>query len=148
MVTDLTVILEDRPGTLADMGEALGEAGINIDGVCGIPVEGKGQIHILVENGEAAKEALSKKGIEVSSMREVLVLDIEDKPGKFGEICRKIADAGVNIDLSYLASNTRIVLGADDIEKSQGRNLDRIATFILLPRFDESILKLKNPAMD
>ena len=119
MATDLTVTLVNRPGTLADMGETLGEAGINIDGSCSFPVEGKGRLHILVENAEAAKEALSKKGIEVIDQREVLVFDIEDKPGRFGEICRKMANAGINIDLSYLATNTRLVLGTNDIEKAR-----------------------------
>jgi len=48
MTKDLTVISEDRPGTLANMGRALGKAGINIDGLCGFPCQGKGVIHILV----------------------------------------------------------------------------------------------------
>ena len=43
----------------------------------------------------------------------------EDKPGRFGEICRKMANAGINIDLSYLATNTRLVLGTNDIEKAR-----------------------------
>jgi hypothetical protein len=86
MATDLTVYLPDRPGTLADSGEALGNAGINIDGMCGFPSEGR---------------------------------EIEDRPGSFGETMRKIANAGVNVDLAYLATRTRLVLGADDLEKAQ-----------------------------
>jgi len=120
MASDLTVILENRPGTLAEMGEALGAAGINIDAVMvGLPVDGKGLMHIVVENGEAAKEALSNKGMEVTDVREVLVLDMVDKPGEFGRICRKFSDVGINIDLSYLASGTRLVLGVDDMEKAK-----------------------------
>lgn len=119
MTADLTVILENRPGTLAELGETLGEAGINIEGICGFPVDGKGLIHLLVDNGDAAKEALTKKGMEVRDMRDVLVLDIEDKPGEFGRVCRKISDAGVNLDFNYMASNTRIILGAADLEKAK-----------------------------
>ncbi|MFQ5944193.1 MAG: ACT domain-containing protein [Anaerolineales bacterium] len=119
MATDLTVILEDRPGTLADMGEALGKAGINIDGMCGIPCEGKGVIHILVEDAAGARRALEESGFEVSDEREVLVRDLEDRPGELGEVARKIGDAGVNIDFIYLATNTRGVLGADDLEKAR-----------------------------
>jgi len=55
MPKDLTVVLEDRPGTLADVGEALGKAGINIDGLCGFPCQGKGILHILVEDAAAAR---------------------------------------------------------------------------------------------
>jgi hypothetical protein len=47
MAKDLSVVLEDHPGTLADMGEALGKAGINIGGICGVPGEGKGIVQTL-----------------------------------------------------------------------------------------------------
>lgn len=119
MAKDLTVVLEDHPGTLADMGEALGKAGININGCCGIPCEGKGVIHILVEDAADARSVLEGSGLEVTGEREVLILNIEDRPGTFGEIVRKIADAGVNIDLVYVASNNRLVLGTDDLEKAR-----------------------------
>jgi len=119
MAIDLTVILEDRPGTLADMGEALGKAGINIEGLCGFPSEGKGVIHILVEDGPTARRALEEAGLQVHSERQVLILDVEDRPGEFGSICRRIANAGINIDLVYLATNTRLVVGADDQDKAR-----------------------------
>ncbi len=119
MAKDLTVILEDRPGTLADMGQALGNAGINIDGWCGFPCEGRGVIHILVEDAAGARQALEEGGMEVSGERDVLVLEVEDRPGAFGEVARKIADAGANVDLGYLATRTRLVIGADDLEKAQ-----------------------------
>ncbi len=119
MPTDLTVILEDRPGTLAQMGEALGRAGVNIDGMCGFPCEGSGVLHILVEDAAAARSALQGAGLEVSAEREVLLLEAEDRPGSLGEVARKFADAGVNLDLIYKATQTRLVLGADDMEKAR-----------------------------
>jgi hypothetical protein len=115
MAKNLTVILEDHPGTLADVGEALGNAGINIDGICGFPSEGKGVLQVLVEDGDGARSALEGAGLTVQEVRDVLVLDIEDKPGEFGKVCRKIADAGVNLNLVYMASKTRLVLGGDDL---------------------------------
>ena len=119
MATDITVILADRPGTLADLGEALGSAGINIDGMCGFPCEGKGVLHVLVEDAAAARAALEQTGHEIRGERDVLVVDIEDRPGAFGEIARRIADAGVNFDLGYLATNTRLVIGANDLDKAR-----------------------------
>jgi hypothetical protein len=119
MTIDLTVILEDRPGTLADVGEALGKASINIEGLCGFPSEGKGVLHLLVEDGPTARRALEEAGLEVRSERQVLILDVEDRPGEFGSICRRIASAGINIDLVYLATNTRLVIGADDLDKAR-----------------------------
>jgi len=119
MAKDLTVILENRPGTLADVGEALGKAGINIDGLCGFPCEGKGILHILVEDAAAARRALEEKGLEVRDEREVLVLEVEDRPGGGGKVTRRIANAGVNIDLVYRTTKTRLVIGADDLDKAR-----------------------------
>jgi len=119
MAKDLTVILEDRPGTLATMGKALGKAGINIEGGCGFRSEGKGVIHILVEDTAAAKRELQKAGLEVRGERPVLILDVENRPGAAGDVAGRIAKAGVNIDLIYAASNNRLVIGADNIEKAR-----------------------------
>ena len=119
MAKDLTVILEDRPGTIADMGEALGKAGINIEGCCGFGSGGKGVIHVLVEDVAAARRELQQAGLDVRGEREVLVLEAEDRPGALGDVTRRIAKAGVNIDLLYLAANTRLVIGADDLHKAR-----------------------------
>ncbi len=115
MAKDLTVILEDRPGTLADVGEALGKAGVNIEGMCGFPSEGKGIGHLLVEDAEGALRALESLGVQVAGEREVLVIPVEDRPGVMGEIARKLAASGVNIELAYLGTNNRLVLGVDDL---------------------------------
>ena len=119
MATDLTVIMANRPGTLADMGEALGKAGVNIDGLCGFPCAGEGVSHALVEDAAGARRALEEIGLEVRAERQVLVLEVEDRPGELGDIARRIANAGVNIDLAYLATNTRLVIGADDLDKAR-----------------------------
>jgi hypothetical protein len=116
MAKDLTVVLEHRPGTLAALGEATGAAGINVEGLCGVARGGQPEMHILVEDAPAARRALAGAGIEVSDEREVVVHEIEDRPGAAGEVARRVADAGVNLDLVYLATGTRLVLGADDLE--------------------------------
>lgn len=122
MPKDLTVIIEDRPGTLADLGEATGGAGINIDGMCGFPSEGKGVIHILVEDAEATRRALEGAGLEVREERDVLMLrqgvDIVDRPGQTGEIMRRLADEAINVDLIYANWKGDVVLGADDLAKA------------------------------
>jgi hypothetical protein len=120
MAMDLTIILENRPGTLADLGETLGKAGINMDGGCGFPCEGKGVIHILVDDAAAARRALEGAGFEVSGERQVLLVEAEDRPGEFGRITRRIANAGVNIDLAYTSNSGQLVLGVDNLEKAQG----------------------------
>lgn len=118
MAKDLLVVLEDRPGTLAEMGEVLGEAGINIEGMCAVTYKGEGAVHILVEDPAEAKKALSAKGVDVASEQDVLVVDIVDKPGELGRKARALATAGVNIELVYLAGGSRLVLGVDDMESA------------------------------
>ncbi|MFX1554557.1 MAG: amino acid-binding protein [Promethearchaeota archaeon] len=119
---DLTVILKNEPGMLADMGEALGKMGINMEGLCGFPLKGEGIVHILVEDETTARWALEEAGFQVRAVREVLVLDIGQivgKPGTGGKMARKIGNAGVNIDLIYFAENNRIVLGVDNLDKAR-----------------------------
>jgi hypothetical protein len=116
MANDLLVVLEDRPGTLAEMGEVLGDAGINIEGICAVTYKGEGAVHILVDDPAAAKKALSASGISVLSERDVLVMEIADNPGELGKKANALTAAGVNIELVYLATGTRLVLGVDDLE--------------------------------
>ena len=116
MSTDLTLRLVDRPGALAGACEALGAAGVNIDGCCAYPAGTAGQVHLLVEDAGAARQALSAAGYEVVQDRQVIVHELNDVPGSAGTCLRRIADAGVNLELVYLATATRLVIGADDLD--------------------------------
>ena len=119
MAKNLTIHLEDRPGALAEMGEALGKSVVNIDGICGVSCEGVGVLHILVEDAAAARSAIERAGFEVQDERDVLVVNIVDQPGELGDIARKLANAGVNLDLLYLTANMDLVIGVDDLEKAK-----------------------------
>jgi hypothetical protein len=117
---DLTVILEDRPGTLGDLGEATRGAGINIEGVCGTSEGDRGVIHVLVADADATRAALTEAGFDVGGERDVLVIDVEDRPGMLGEVARRIGNAGVNIELAYTTFGAvRLVLGVDDVDKAR-----------------------------
>lgn len=125
---DLKVTLENRPGTLADLSEALGRAGVNIEGICGFASEVRGgenrefvthNTHILVDNAATAKKTLKAAGIRVEEEREALVLDVRDRPGELAMVTRRIADAGINVDYFYTATRTRMVLGVSDPEKAR-----------------------------
>jgi hypothetical protein len=120
MPKDLTVIMEDQPGKLAELGEATGRAGVNIDGLCAMVGDGKGFIHLLVEDAAAARQALEGAGIDVADEREAVVVDLHDKPGAMGEIARDLADAGVNIDVAYtIFTGVRLVILTEDTEKAR-----------------------------
>jgi hypothetical protein len=115
MATDLTIYLDDRPGKVAAVGEVLGQAGINIEGGFALVVGGQGIMHVLVEDADAATRALQDADFEVREAQEVLVLELEDRPGALGEAARRVAEAGVNLNVFYVASSTRVVLGAEDL---------------------------------
>jgi hypothetical protein len=121
MATDLTVSVEDRPGGLADVGEALGNAGINIEGLCGVGLGDRGVIHILVEDGSAARAALEAAGLAVEEEADALVNPLPgdvNTPGTLGTMARAVADAGVNMRAVYLATNNRAVAVTDDNAKA------------------------------
>ncbi|MHA2097741.1 MAG: hypothetical protein ACW99A_03565 [Candidatus Kariarchaeaceae archaeon] len=115
--------IADNLESLAKIGQTLGEAGINIEGICGLLSEDQSFIHILVNNPKTARIALKKRNIEIIEEREVLILDknklnVIGKPGAFGEICTLLANAGIKIDLVYAAENDRLVLGVDDVARA------------------------------
>ncbi|NVM44667.1 MAG: amino acid-binding protein [Candidatus Lokiarchaeota archaeon] len=119
---DIAVILENSPGALANMGEILGKNGINMEGLCGIPLNDEAIIHILVEDETVARYVLESAGFKVSAVREVLVMDIghvAGKPGSGGKMARRIGNVGVNIDLIYLAEHNKLVIGVDDINRAR-----------------------------
>lgn len=116
-MTDLTISLGDQPGSLAKVGEALGKAGVNIEGICGVTVQGKGVIHLLVGDAAKARRALEANHIDVAKETEVVVLPVEDRPGVLGNVARRLANAGVNLQLAYMATSARLVVGADDLGK-------------------------------
>jgi hypothetical protein len=127
MMKDLKVTLENRPGTLADLSEALGDAGVNIEGICGFAREVKGSedrefvthvAHILVDDATNAKRALKAAGIKIEEEREAVVIDMKDRPSELAAVARRMADSGVNIEFFYTATRTRMVLGVSDTEKA------------------------------
>ncbi|WP_375484951.1 amino acid-binding protein [uncultured Mycobacterium sp.] len=116
MATDLTLYLADEPGELARVGDVLGKAGVNIAGLCALSSGGgQSEVHILVHDATPAFEALHDAGIKIVEEQEVIVLDIQDRPGALAEAIHKLGTAKVNLETAYLATHTRLVLGADNL---------------------------------
>lgn len=117
---DLTILLGDRPGALAAMGEALGRAGVSIEGGGAWAVADRGVAHFLVSDCEAARNALMGVGIEVSALRDVLVQRLDQAvPGQLGLITRAMADAGVNIEVLYSDHDNQLILVVDDLKRGR-----------------------------
>ncbi len=113
---DLAILLDHRPGALAEMGEVLGRARISIEGG-GVWVDAGGRAiaHFLFEDGEAARTALEEAGIRVLAVREVLIQKLnQNEPGQLGSISRRMAEAGVNIEILYSDHNNQLILVVDD----------------------------------
>jgi hypothetical protein len=122
MPTDLTVILEDRPGQLARVGELAGTAGVNIQGLAAFTGDSHGVIHLLVDDDDVdrARSALKQEGMGIADERRVLVVDVDDRPGTLGELARELADANVNVELAYATfGGTRLVIATDDVESAR-----------------------------
>src|SRR4051812_10622964 len=120
MATDLTFHLDDQPGELARLAAVLGKAGVNIDGFCAVTSGGgKAEVHVLVEDLEAALNDLAAARFRVVNEQEVAVIPVEDRPGVLSEVSTKLGDAGVNITLAYLATNTRLVIASDDLAAAE-----------------------------
>ena len=119
MQTDFTVTLEDRPGTAALVGETLGSAGVNIDGLSLFTSGGVAIAHVLVspQDTDTARSALRDAGLDLHGERPVWVAQLPDRPGEMGRLLRTLAGADVNCDLLYLDGHGRLVIGAEDMEQ-------------------------------
>ena len=115
---DLHVELQNRPGALAEMGETLGRAGISIEGGGAWVVGGMGAAHFLVSDGPAARRALEAAGIRVIAETEIVTVRLrQDVPGQLGLLTRRMADAGVNIEVLYSDHDHRLILVVDDVQR-------------------------------
>jgi len=115
MSFDLAIEIENSPGALAEVAAAISDAGVNIAAATCVGPAERAELHILVPHAEAVRHALSISHVAVSREREVVVVEVEDRPGVLADLTRKIARAGVNLDLVYIATQNRVVFGAPDL---------------------------------
>ena len=112
---DLAMELGGRPDALAVMGEALGQAGISVEGGGVFTVDGRPIAHFLVEDGDGARLALAAAGISDTAVREVLARRLDQEaPGQLGAITRAIAEAGARIEVLYSDHDHRLILLTSD----------------------------------
>jgi hypothetical protein len=121
MAVDLVFDIENTPGAgpgvaLSEVATAISDAGVNVSAATCLGPGQRAELHILVPHAEAARHALAISHLAVSREREVVVVDVEDRPGVLADLTRQIARAGVDLDLVYVATRNRVVFGAPDIE--------------------------------
>jgi hypothetical protein len=115
MAFDLVIDIENTPGALAQVAAAISDAGVNIAAATCIGTGERAELHILVPHAEAARHSLAISHLGVSREREVVVVDVEDRPGVLADLTRKIAKAGVDLNLVYVATRNRVVFGSADL---------------------------------
>jgi hypothetical protein len=124
MLEEITVIVDDRAGVLADIGELLGSNNVNIDTLAATTYDGRGVVHLIVDDGEEANEVLSANGFKVEGVRPVMTATLDDAPGELGRYCRRLSEAGVAISSAYIArrgnGETELIFAVDDLDSAKG----------------------------
>lgn len=116
---DIEIVLPDKPGMLALLGEILGENNISLEGG-GVFSTGDTSIaHFLVDDAEKARTVLKLAAFEVK-INEVLIQRLrQDVPGQLGLFARKMVEAGVNILVQYSDHAGQLIVVVDDYEKGR-----------------------------
>ena len=117
MAMDLVIEVDNQPGALAKIAAACSDAGVNFAAATCVGMGDRAELHILVPYAEAARHALAiTHQAVVTREREVVVVEVEDKPGALADLARIVAEAGVDLDLVYVATNNRVVFGSQDLD--------------------------------
>ena len=115
---EFVLTLEDRPGTLGKITDAIAKAGVNIEGYCAVPSgNGKGTFRVVTSDPATTRKALETAGFKVQEERDVALIDAEDRPGFFAQILRRLADNELNVGPTYSITQNRIAISADNFAK-------------------------------
>ena len=117
---DLEIILENKPGQLALLGETLGKNKISLEGG-GVFNNGEYAIaHFLVEEADRAKKVLEESGFAVVKTNEPIIQKLrQDVPGQLGMFCRRLAEANINILTQYSDHSNQLIVIVDNYEKAK-----------------------------
>ncbi|MFV1971318.1 MAG: hypothetical protein ACC683_09985 [Acidimicrobiia bacterium] len=114
---ELTFIIgPDRPA--AELWEAIGNSGVAMEASCTYPsIDGR-NVRIVVTDDDAqpTRSAAVDAGFGAIDQHEVLIANIDVRPGGLGDLARKVADSGTKVHILYMATGNRVVVGADDLE--------------------------------
>jgi hypothetical protein len=120
---EIVIETDDRPGIVAEIGELLGAARLNIRAAAAFADAGRGYLHFVVDDSDRALAALRVAGWKVVASREVLVVSLDDRPGELGRYARRLADAGVNISALYMAGERggekELIVAVDDLASAR-----------------------------
>jgi len=116
---DIHLEFENRPGELARFGDAMGTAGVSLEGGGVFTAGESAHAHFLVEDGDRARAAAEAAGLKVVAVRAVLIRRLkQDQPGQLGAIAAALRDAGVSIETQYSDHSNQLILIVDQPGKA------------------------------
>ncbi len=118
MATEFTVSLENRPGALADLAEAMAKNAVNIVAIHATPCAEQGVAQFIVNHPDAAIDAMNDVSMSFTT-REVLLVTLVHEPGSLARLARALANAGINVNAVYIAMGNQVVLDVSDLRKAQ-----------------------------
>lgn len=118
MATEFTVVLEDRPGALADLTEVLAKSALNIVALHATPCPQEGFVQFITSNPDATINAL-RDAQQDYQVQEVLLVSLPDEPGTLARMSRALGNGGININSVYITIKGQVVLDVDDLRKAQ-----------------------------
>jgi hypothetical protein len=119
-VTQLTVIVENRPGTLASVATALGNEGINILDFLTGTMGPAGYVQVIVDDVSKAKDVLGREGFACTEQT-VLYAELENAPGSLAALAGKLSERNININSGYATTMlgdqaTGVILAVSDVD--------------------------------
>jgi hypothetical protein len=118
----LAIFLDNRPGTLARLADALGEAGVNIYAICTSDTIDHSVVRLVVSDYRRALHVFEERGALVVE-DDVLVIEGDNKPGSLARMAHKLSEAKINIEYCYSATGPKekkglMVLRLSDAKKA------------------------------
>ncbi len=123
LAKEISVTIVNKIGILADISEIIANHGINIEAVAGMAIDNKATLMILTSDNLRAIEALKQKGYKSAVENEVVVVELENKPGALKNVAKKLAAETIDIKHIYGSAcvgecPSKIVLSTSDNDKA------------------------------
>lgn len=120
-IKQLSVFLENRPGTLDEALTVLKDAGVNMKALSLADTSEFGIMRIITDDPDSAKQAMKSAGY-TSIVNDVIAVELKHEVGYLAGIVKKLSEAGINIEYMYAApsetSSARMIIKTDDVEKA------------------------------
>ncbi len=118
MATEFTVVLQDKPGSLAELTEALAQNAVNIMAIHATPCPREGYVQFITSNPDATMQALRDVDLDYT-VQNVLLVALPNEPGSLARVSRALGNSGININALYITMERQVVLDVSDLRKAQ-----------------------------